>query len=103
MLATSLLFGFLLCWSTSFASDSECASGYWVISVSNTSSCEKTKSTCLFANGTVPCCTLERVLLGAAVPLCSRVVVETDQKLDRSIVVNGSRDLVLQGNGPAAV
>ena len=81
--------------SGSFAS--ECTSGYQVIAVNNTTgSCNN--STWLTSNGTVPCCVLEAVLR-AKIPPCSRIVVEDDQMFDSNLVVNGSRDLVLEGKG----
>ena len=84
---------------------SECTSGYQVIAVNNTTgSCNN--STCLTSrltsNGTVPCCVLEAVLR-AKIPPCSRIVVEDDQMFDSNLVVNGSRDLVLEGKGPKVV
>ena len=94
-------FGLILfaLFSGSFAS--ECTSGYQVIAVNNTTgSCNN--STCLTSNGTVPCCVLEAVLR-AKIPPCLRIVVEDDQMFDSNLVVNGSRDLVLEGKGPKVV
>ena len=72
-----------------------------MISVNNAgSSCDKTDTKCL--NGSVACCTLEGALQ-AGVPPCSRVVVETNQTFNGSVVVNGSHDLVLQQNGSALI
>ena len=79
-----------------------CSGGYGVITVNETTSCENA-ARCLSSNYSVPCYTLEYVLC-MGIPACSRIVVDSDNEtLNQTIVVNGSHDFVLQGNGPGAV
>jgi len=78
-----------------------CSGGYRTITVSATTSC-KNAGSCLSANGSVPCCTLEYVLR-MGIPACSRVVVNSDNEtLHQTTVVNGLHDFILQGSGPGA-